>query len=146
MDATTKQQLTFEPPGPGPWDLDPVHFPRPVTGYWAEMHPEPFSLGYGDFMAFYGIPLQTRLTAYPSGFCYGQMVPVPPEAFPERVQRAARGVRGQAVARAGDGVGGGPQAGLRAGPPRDPGDRPRRAERRGAGGPTCAAAATTTPR
>ena len=89
MTTLIKQHLTFVSPGPGSWELDPVHFPRPVTGYWAEMHPEPFSLGYGDFMEYYGLPLQTRLTAYPNGFCYGQMQPVPPEAFPERLQRAA---------------------------------------------------------
>ena len=89
MDATTKQPLTFEPPGPGPWDLDPVHFPRPVTAYWTEMHPAAFSLGYGDMMTFYGVPFQTRVTAYPNGFSYGQMVPVPPESFPDRVQRAS---------------------------------------------------------
>jgi rifampicin phosphotransferase len=85
---TAKQQLTFVSPGPGSWELDPVHFPRPVTGYWAEMHPEPFSLGYGDFMKYYGLPLQTRSTAYPNGFCYGQMQPVAPQSFPERLQRA----------------------------------------------------------
>jgi rifampicin phosphotransferase len=89
MDTSTKQGLTFEPPGPGPWDLDPVHFPRPVTAYWAEMHPAAFSLGYGDMMTFYGVPFQTRVTTYPNGFSYGQMVPVPPESFPDRVQRAA---------------------------------------------------------
>jgi hypothetical protein len=32
--------LRFEPPGPGSWELDPVHFPRPVTRYWTEIHPE----------------------------------------------------------------------------------------------------------
>jgi rifampicin phosphotransferase len=89
MDTLTNKRPTFEPPGPGSWDLDALHFPRPVTAYWAEMHPEPFSLGYGDMMAFYGAPFQTRLTAYVSGFCYGQMQPLPPESFPERVQRAA---------------------------------------------------------
>ncbi len=89
MDALTEQRPTFEPPGPGSWDLDALHFPRPVTAYWAEMHPEPFSLGYGDMAAFYGAPFQTRLTAYVSGFCYGQMQPLPPESFPGRVQRAA---------------------------------------------------------
>jgi rifampicin phosphotransferase len=87
--TSISQQLSFVPPGPGSWDLDPVHFPRPVTAYWAEMHPEPFSLGYGDMMAFYGAPLQTRLTSYINGFCYGQMQPVPPDEFPNRVQRAA---------------------------------------------------------
>jgi rifampicin phosphotransferase len=87
--AGETKELTLTPPGPGPWELDPVHFPRPVTAYWAEMHPEPFSLGYGDFMAYYGLPLQTRVTAYPGGFCYGQMRPVSEDAFPQRVQRAA---------------------------------------------------------
>ena len=87
MATSTKQQLTFEPPGPGPWDLDALHFPRPVTAYWAQMHPEPFSLGYGDMTAYYGAPIQTRTTAYVNGFCYGQMEPLPPDAFPERVQR-----------------------------------------------------------
>jgi phosphohistidine swiveling domain-containing protein len=89
VDTLTKQPPTFEPPGPGSWDLDALHFPRPVTAYWAEMHPEPFSLGFGDMTAFYGAPFQTRVTAYVSGFCYGQMQPVPPESFPDRVQRAA---------------------------------------------------------
>ena len=87
MDTHTKQQLTFEPPGPGSWELDALHFPRPVTAYWAEMHPEPFSLGYGDMTAFYGVPIQTRRIAYVNGFCYGQMEPIAPEAFPERLQR-----------------------------------------------------------
>ena len=88
MDTSAKQRPTFEPPGPGSWDLDALHFPRPVTAYWAQVHPEPFSSGYADMTAFYGAPFQTRRTAYVSGFCYGQMVPVPPESFPDRVQRA----------------------------------------------------------
>jgi phosphohistidine swiveling domain-containing protein len=95
MDTVTKQRPTFEPPGPGSWDLDALHFPRPVTAYWAEMHPEPFSLGYGDMTAFYGAPFQTRVTAYVSGFCYGQMEPLPLEFFPDRVQRAAEVFEGK---------------------------------------------------
>jgi phosphohistidine swiveling domain-containing protein len=87
MATSTKQQQTFEPPGPGPWDLDALHFPRPVTAYWAEMHPEPFALGYGDMAAYYGLPIQTRRIAYVNGFCFGQMEPLPDEAFPSRVQR-----------------------------------------------------------
>jgi pyruvate,water dikinase len=53
------------------------------------MHPEPFSLGYGDMTAFYGAPFGTRVTTYVNGFCYGQMQPLPPESFPDRVARAA---------------------------------------------------------
>jgi pyruvate,water dikinase len=81
--------LTFVPPSPGSWELDALHFPRPVTGYWAQMHPQPFSLGFGDVLAFYGLPLQTRLTCYVNGFSYSQMVPVAPEEFPNRLARAA---------------------------------------------------------
>jgi pyruvate,water dikinase len=86
---TADTRPSFDAPGPGSWDLDALHFPRPVTAYWAEMHPEPFRLGYGDMMAFYGAPIATRQSAYVNGFSYGQMVPLDPAAFPERVQRAA---------------------------------------------------------
>jgi phosphohistidine swiveling domain-containing protein len=95
MDSLTKHDLSFEPPGPGPWDLDALHFPRPVTAYWAQMHPEPFSLGYEDMMTFYGAPMQTRVTSYVNGFSYGQMRPAPPESFPGRVQRAAEVFEGK---------------------------------------------------
>ena len=87
MAVSTIPQV-FEPAGPGSWQLDALHYPRPVTAYWAKMHPEPFSLGYADMMTFYGAPLQTRRTAYVNGFCYGQTVPLADEDFPARVQRA----------------------------------------------------------
>jgi pyruvate,water dikinase len=44
--------LKWEPPGPGSWALDPVHFPRPVTRCWTEMHPEPFRRGVQEFMSY----------------------------------------------------------------------------------------------
>jgi hypothetical protein len=47
--AETATQVRFEPPGPGPWEMDAVHFPRPVTRYWSEMHPEPFLRGFREF-------------------------------------------------------------------------------------------------
>ena len=87
LDGCLDPALVFEPPGAGSWDLDPLHFPRPVTAYWAEMHPEPFSLGYGDMTAFYGAPFGTRVSAYVNGFCYGQTQLLPPEDFPARVAR-----------------------------------------------------------
>ena len=89
MATLANDRPTFDAPGPGSWDLDALHFPRPVTAYWAQMHPEPFALGYGDMAAFYGLPIQTRQTAYVSGFCYGQMAPLADEEFPNRVQRSA---------------------------------------------------------
>ena len=83
-----KAELTFTPPGPGPWDLDAVHFPRPVTKYWTEMHPPAFAAGFADMTAFYGLPFDTRVMTYVNGFAYGQVRPLPPEEIPARFARA----------------------------------------------------------
>jgi rifampicin phosphotransferase len=79
----------FEPPGPGPWALDPVHFPRPVTRYFAETHPAAFKRGIADFTKFYGILFDSLQTEYVNGFAYGQTVPLADAEVPERFQRAA---------------------------------------------------------
>jgi rifampicin phosphotransferase len=78
----------LQPPGPGPWELDPVHFPRPVTRYFAETHPEPFERGFADMTRFYGVLLETRRAAYVDGFAYSQMTPVGESEVPARLQRA----------------------------------------------------------
>ncbi len=78
----------FEPPGPGSWNRDPVHFPRPVTRYFAETHPEPFLRGTSEFMAFYGAPLGGMETQYVNGYAYNTMRPAPDEEIPQRFARA----------------------------------------------------------
>jgi phosphohistidine swiveling domain-containing protein len=78
----------FDPPGPGFWQLDAVHFPRAVTRYWAEMHPEPFARGSGDFMRYYGILLERLGYEYINGFGYKTAVPVADEDVAARFQRA----------------------------------------------------------
>ena len=88
LQPSNRAELSFTAPGPGSWELDPVHFPRPVTNYWARMHPPAFAEGYGDMCSFYGLPLQTRDLVYVNGFCYGQMRPVPMEEIPARFARA----------------------------------------------------------
>jgi rifampicin phosphotransferase len=80
--------LQFEPPGPGSWLLDPVHFPRPVTRYWAEMHPGPFRRGVEEFMAYYGMLLGSMQMQYVNGFAYRAVVPAPEEEIPHRFARA----------------------------------------------------------
>ena len=80
--------LHFEPPGPGSWTLDAVHHPRPVTRYWAEMHPEPFGRGFREFLAYYGMLLDRMEIAYVNGFAYHSLVPVSEEQIPERFARA----------------------------------------------------------
>ena len=83
----------IEPPGPGPWSQDPVHFPRPVTRYFAETHPAAFRLGTADFARFYGMLIDGLQTSYPHGFAYNQVVPAPEAEIPARFERAAQAMQ-----------------------------------------------------
>ena len=47
--SDSSTELHFEPPGPGSWKQDPVHFPRPMTRYFQETHPPAFKRGTNDF-------------------------------------------------------------------------------------------------
>ncbi|MGH9295177.1 MAG: hypothetical protein ACRD0B_07585, partial [Acidimicrobiales bacterium] len=78
----------FEPPGPGSWQLDAVHFPRAATRYWQETHPEPFTRGTHDFAVFYGMLIDGLEGAYVNGFCYNLMRPAPEREAPARFSRA----------------------------------------------------------
>lgn len=80
--------LRFEPPGPGSWDRDTVHFPRPLTRYWAEMHPDPCRRGTREFTRGYGILLDSLEYRYVNGIAYKSAVPLDPVQVPERFKRA----------------------------------------------------------
>src|SRR5947209_1846814 len=95
MTAGATTELRFDPPGPGFWELDAVHFPRPVTRYWSEMHPEPFKRGFRELTSFYGMLIDTIDYRYVDGFCYKQLVPVGESEVPARFQRAEEAVRGK---------------------------------------------------
>jgi rifampicin phosphotransferase len=86
--AQPRIDLPFESPGPGTWELDTVHFPRPATRYWAEMHPEPFQRGVAEFCRYYGMMLGSMQMAYVNGFAYRALMPVGDDEVPERFQRA----------------------------------------------------------
>lgn len=81
-------ELRFDPPGEGTWSLDPVHFPRPATRYWAEVHPEAAGRGTRDFTRYYGVLFDALEMAYVNGFCYHTVTPVPEKEIPQRFQRA----------------------------------------------------------
>ena len=81
-------ELQFEPPGPGSWELDAVHFPRPATRYWSEMHPQALKRGFREFTSYYGMLLDALDYGYVNGFAYHAPKPVSPEQVPERFQRA----------------------------------------------------------
>ena len=87
-DAQTATEIGFEAPGPGSWEIESVHFPRPVTRYWTETHPEAFRRGVRDFTSFYGMLIDTLDYAYVNGFAYMAVKPVAPEEAPERFRRA----------------------------------------------------------
>ena len=80
--------LGFEPPGPGSWKQDPVHFPRPMTRYFQETHPAPFKQGTNDFARFYGMIIDGLQIGYVNGFGYNQVLPAPEAELPERFERA----------------------------------------------------------
>ena len=80
-------KLRFEPPGPGFWELDPVHFPRPSTRYWIEIHPEAFKRGTGEFARLYGMLIDALEMAYVNGFAYKLVRPVAEADLPQRFER-----------------------------------------------------------
>jgi phosphohistidine swiveling domain-containing protein len=86
--STTTTELHFDPPGPGTWKQDPVHFPRPMTRYFQETHPSPFKRGTSDFARFYGMTIDGLQIAYVNGFGYNQVLPAPEAELPDRFQRA----------------------------------------------------------
>ncbi len=91
--ADTATELRIDPPGPGFWEQDSVHFPRPVTRYWAEMHPEPFKRGFRELTSNYGLLIDTIDMRYPSFFAYKTVIPVDESEIPARFQRAAEALR-----------------------------------------------------
>ncbi len=88
MSTHATSELRIDPPGPGFWEQDSVHFPRPVTRYWAEMHPEPFTRGFRELTSNYGMLIDTMALEYPMGFAYKTFVPVADSEVPARFQRA----------------------------------------------------------
>src|SRR5258705_13013681 len=84
----TSTKLHLDPPGPGSWEQDPVHFPRPMTRYFQETHPAPFKKGTNDFARFYGMLIDGLQIGYVNGFAYNQVLPAPDAEVPERFKRA----------------------------------------------------------
>ena len=100
MSTEATSELQFDPPGPGFWEQDSVHFPRPVTRYWAEMHPEPFTRGFKELTSYYGMLIDTMALAYPMGFAYKTFVPVADSEVPRALPAGRGGAPGEALARA----------------------------------------------
>jgi rifampicin phosphotransferase len=95
--TSTKEaaELRFEPPGPGSFALDPVHFPRPLTRYWTEIHPAAFGRGTAEFARFYGMLIGGLKMVYLNGFAYKIVLPVPEDEVPQRFKRAEEVLAGK---------------------------------------------------
>ena len=87
--------LRFDAPDGVFLELDPVHFPRPATRYWTEVHPAAFRRGTGEFARLYGMLLGGIEMIYLNGFAYKSVTPLPPEEVPARFQRAAEAIEGK---------------------------------------------------
>ena len=88
--SDSSSPLHFEPPGPGAWQQDPVHFPRPMTRYFQDTHPPAFKAGTNDFARFYGLLIDGLQIAYVNGFGYNQVLPAPEAEIPARIERAGQ--------------------------------------------------------
>ena len=47
-------ELKYAPPGPGCWELDGTHFPRPVTRFHAEIFGAAMTAGFSPALRRYG--------------------------------------------------------------------------------------------
>jgi phosphohistidine swiveling domain-containing protein len=87
-DSFDPAQLTFDPPGPGSWRLDPVHVPRPWSPFHGEVFGPNVSLGSGESSRRYGALSGRGRFALVNGFGYGGMLPLDPAELPARIAAA----------------------------------------------------------
>ncbi|PSM31854.1 PEP-utilizing enzyme [Haliangium sp. UPWRP_2] len=79
--------LIFTPPGPGTWELDSTHFPRPAAPATQAIFSRCFPAGMARATARYGLVLDTLAYAAVNGWLYNQVrivaappgAPVPPK-------------------------------------------------------------------
>lgn len=77
--------LTFEPPGPGIWELNDEHFPRPMTRYGRELYDTPLEEAFNAGL--YGVPLTTKV-AFVNGFQYTSRLPIEGAIKPTETTRS----------------------------------------------------------
>lgn len=86
--SDTTNHLLFEPPGPGTWTQDAVHFPRPMTRYFQQTHPAPYLQGTREFAQYYGLLIDGLQMGYVNGFGYYQVLRLPEADIADRLERA----------------------------------------------------------
>ena len=84
------QDLELDPPGPGSWQLDATHWPRPVTRLMADVYVAPFRRGFQESLRRYGLPILGPEVRFVNGFAYSTVRPAPSDELPQRFENAAR--------------------------------------------------------
>ncbi len=70
---------TYEAPGPGTWEQDATHFPRPVTPYFFDVFAQPFMRGFKEGTSRYGLLFSHLEPALINGFLYYKANDVDPD-------------------------------------------------------------------
>ncbi len=70
---------TYQAPGPGTWEQDSTHFPRPVTQYFLGVFAEPFMKGFKEGSGRYGLLFSHLEPALVNGFLYYRATDVDPD-------------------------------------------------------------------
>lgn len=89
MQDVEQAVVTWEPPGPGPWAFDRVHYDHPTTGFSRGYGPDAFKAGFAEGFALCGAALSTPEVAWVNGWQYGQRLPSEPSSWPT-LERAAQ--------------------------------------------------------
>lgn len=80
--------LEFVPPGPGSWQVDRVHTPRPATRCAQELTPPALAAGFAETFERYGLPIRSVTTGTVHGFSCSQRVPVHRSEIEARARQA----------------------------------------------------------
>jgi pyruvate,water dikinase len=78
--------LTWDPPGPGTWNLDTVHWPRPATAHMDELFPS-IEEGFASSARDYGWLAGRFNLRTVNRFTYSNVEPAPVDEFPSRFER-----------------------------------------------------------
>jgi phosphohistidine swiveling domain-containing protein len=87
------EELEFEPPSPGSWQLDLTHYPRPVARFITEpaaTFEDPYGRGFIESLRRYGTVILRPDYRFVHGFMYLCVRPAPEEELPQRFENAVR--------------------------------------------------------
>lgn len=72
--TSASAKVRFDAPGPGPWEAETTHFPRPMTRFTSEAFLRAFPRGFAEGTERYGLLLSHLKPAIVNGFFYQQPV------------------------------------------------------------------------